>query len=102
MNRISSQEVKHIAELARLGLEESEIEKMKKELTSILNYIDQLKEVDIREVKIERKGVFNQTRKDEISSYSRVDKLLSPFPDRKNRYLKVKSVFKKRNGKRYK
>ena len=44
---ITKEEVQHIAKLARLGLTEKEIEKFQKELSSILDYIEKLKEVDI-------------------------------------------------------
>ena len=40
-----------VANLARLSLSESEIEKMKIDLNSILNYVDQLNSVDTEGVK---------------------------------------------------
>ena len=40
---ISKEEVRHIAELARLELSEKEIEKMQKDLSAILDYFDLLK-----------------------------------------------------------
>jgi len=95
MSKISSQEVKHIAKLARLGLKDKEIKKMQEELTSILNYIDQLKEVNIEKIELQEKEMFNRTREDKSLSYSGIDKLIELFPDKKNRHLKVKSVFQK-------
>jgi len=47
---ISKEEVKHIAKLARLGLTEKEIRKFQEGLSSILDYIEKLKEVDISKV----------------------------------------------------
>ena len=47
---ITKKEVEHIAKLARLGLADKEIEKYRKELSSILDYIERLKEVDIKNV----------------------------------------------------
>lgn len=47
---ITKQEVQHIAKLARLGLNNQEIEKYRKELSSILDYVEKLKKVDVTEV----------------------------------------------------
>jgi len=47
---ISKEEVKHIAKLARLGLTEKEIAKYQRELSSILDYVEKLKEVDVSRV----------------------------------------------------
>ena len=44
---ISKKEIQHIAKLARLGLSNKEIEKMEKELSSILDHLNLLKEVDV-------------------------------------------------------
>lgn len=96
MSKISFQEVKHIAKLARLGLKEKEVEKMQEELTSILNYIDQLKEVNIEKIELQEKEISNRTRDDKSLSYAETDRLIELFPDKKSRHLKVKSVFLKK------
>ena len=46
MTQLTADQVRHIAKLARLTLSDAEVEKMSKELTSILGYVDQLAEVD--------------------------------------------------------
>jgi aspartyl-tRNA(Asn)/glutamyl-tRNA(Gln) amidotransferase subunit C len=95
---ITRKEVKHIAKLARLGLTEKEIEKFQKELSKILDYIEKLKEVDISE--IEPTGhsieINNVMREDEINQKikTKSEKLLALAPERKNGYLKVKSILK--------
>ena len=43
---LTKQQVEHIASLARLELTDQEKEKFTKELSSILDYFEQLKEVD--------------------------------------------------------
>ena|SRR3989304_2620349 len=94
-NMLSKEEVQHIAKLARLGLTEQEIEKFQKDLSAILNYIEKLKEVDVagvlpasHAVKIE-----NVQRKDEVRTKTPGEKLLDLAPDKKDGFLKVKSVF---------
>lgn len=44
--KVSEEEVKHIAELARIELTSEEVNKFTKEISDILGYIEQLKEVD--------------------------------------------------------
>jgi len=98
---ISKQEVQHIAKLARLGLKPREIEKMRKELSSILDYFNLLKEVDVSKIeptfhptKHFLKEKLNVSREDlEKPQKSEVkNKLIKLAPKRKDRYVKVKSI----------
>ena len=65
---LSADEVRHIAKLARLNLEDQEVEKFARELSSILDYIDQLQEVDTKNVvpSAQVTGLSNSFREDEI------------------------------------
>ncbi len=47
---ITRQDVLHVAELARLELREDEVERMMRDLGSILEYVAQLEELDTSEV----------------------------------------------------
>ena len=93
---IKKEDVEHIAKLARLGLTEKEREKMQKELSSILDYIEKLKKVDISKAKISSHliQVENVMREDEESKKPKVksQKLLELAPEKKAGYLKVKSI----------
>ena len=95
---ISKEEVKHIAKLARLGLTEKEIKKFQKELSSILDYIEKLKEVDVsgiepmsHPVKVE-----NVMRRDEQETRNKKQetRLMELAPETKEGYLKTKSILK--------
>lgn len=94
---ISKKEIKHIAKLARLGLSEKEMGKMEKEISSILEYFEKLKEVDVSKVEptFHSVPIENVTREDKVSAKSDVPstKLLYLAPDKKDGYLKVKSIF---------
>ncbi len=105
---ISKKEVQHIAKLARLGLSPKEIEKMRKELSPILDYFEKLKKVDVSEIKPEIHSVeIENVFRDDESQQSKVldsarrrtprrvasQKLLEMAPEKKDGYLKVKSVF---------
>lgn len=50
---LTSEQVKHIADLARLKLTEEEIETYKNQLSNVLGYIDQLSEVDTINVSVD-------------------------------------------------
>jgi len=52
-------------------------------------------QVNIEKIELQEKEMFNRTREDKSLSYSGIDKLIELFPDKKNRHLKVKSVFQK-------
>jgi len=94
---ISKKEVEHIAKLARLGLDEKELEKMEKELSLILDYIEKLNEVDVSKVKITSQSLRNEntTREDVENSHSKKlnSKLLDSAPSKKENYIKTKPIF---------
>lgn len=95
---ISKKEIKHIAKLARLGLSEKEMGKMEKELSSILEYFEKLKEVDVSKVEptFHSVPIENVMREDKVNEKSKTQstKLLYLAPETKDGYLKVKSIFK--------
>jgi len=93
---ISKKEVQHIAKLARLGFSKEEIKKFQGELSSILEYIKKLKEVDIEKVRPTSHSVslFNVARDDEVKKQrpEDVNVLIESAPKIKNRHIKVKSI----------
>ncbi len=93
---ISKEEVKHIAKLARLGLTEKEIKKMQKELSSILDYIEKLKEVDTSKIEPTSHSMRleNVMRIDQSEKPLKSQKLLELAPETKNGYLKTKPILK--------
>lgn len=92
---ISKEQVKHIAKLARLGLTEREIGKLQKELSSILDYVEKLKQVNISKTEPTSHPLEleNAMREDESSKpKTKSSKLLEAAPETKEGYLKVKSI----------
>jgi len=93
---IEKDQVKHIAKLARLSLNEEELEEFQEELSSILDYVDQLKELDVSDVKptshsVELKNIMREDKAEETDP-ERVKKLRKAFPNEKDGYDKVKSI----------
>jgi len=97
---ITKEEVEHIAKLARLELTEKEIEKMQKDLSAILDYVNLLKKAP--RAKEEHSNILKNVgmldldmmRKDEAVSQKRevVQKIIQASPDKKDDFIKVKSI----------
>lgn len=91
---ISREEVKHIAALARIGVDEKDIDKFTHDLSAVLDWIEQLKEVDVSGVEptAHITGVSNISREDALEEFSNRDSLINLFPDKKDNFDKVKSI----------
>lgn len=94
---ISKDEVKHIAKLARLELTEKEMEKMQKDMSAILDYFNLLKKADSKGTPPEKTKVSRENasslRKDEVISSRGLDnELIASAPDKKDGYIKVKTI----------
>jgi len=96
---ISDKEIKKLAQLARLQLTEKELEKMKKELEQILNYVKKLKEIDEKSLpNFEETSILkNVFREDKPREYKLFDKkvLITLAPEKEDNYFKVKQVIQK-------
>ena len=94
--QLSKQEIQHIAKLARLELTDAELEKYGGQLSAVLNYIDQLKEVDVKGVEptAQVTGLENVLRDDEAENWDEkeIEAALKDAPEREERFIKVKRV----------
>jgi len=94
--KLTNDEVKHIAKLARLNLTDQEIEKFGEQLSGILSKAKMLEEVDTTGVEpiAQITGLRNVTFADEVQPSDLADKLLaqSPMPIQ-DHMIKVKNVF---------
>jgi aspartyl-tRNA(Asn)/glutamyl-tRNA(Gln) amidotransferase subunit C len=92
---ITLKELEHLATLARIKLTEDDKKSLIKEFDSILNYVDQLKKV---EVKMDAEGrvgaVKNIMRTDTVMNTSAEDRerLLNEAPDREGDFIAVKKI----------
>ena len=85
MAALTEEQVRHIAKLARLNLSDTEVKKFCKELTSILEYIEVLSELDTENVEptAQVTGLTNTFREDTVQpSEATKEELLecSPLP----------------------
>ena len=94
MKRITSEEVKKVAQLARLELNESEIKQHVGQLEKILDYINQLEKINTENTPCTTRAieVINILRKDEKKDYENSEELLDLAPSRENKFFKVPKI----------
>lgn len=96
MQKIKKEEIKHIAKLANIKITEKEIEKYSKQLSSVVDYVGQLEEVETKNVipTSQTTGLTNIKRQDkmELGNSLTVEESLSGTEDTYNGYFKVKAI----------
>ncbi len=95
--KISVKDVEHVAKLSFLSLTEEEKKKYAKELSSILNYVEKLAELNIGEVMPTAHvlPLKNVMRKDIVNRQEIRERVLSIAPHREGDYYKVLSILEK-------
>jgi len=86
--------VRRIARLARLKIEEDRVEPMVAELNGILNWVEQLKEVDVEGVKPMTSAVDHRLkmRDDVVTEPNNADALMSNAPSGEDHFFVVPKV----------
>jgi len=94
MTKITKDDVKKVAQLARLELNENEINNHAKQLEKILEYIRQLEKIDTDDVPCTTRAieVTNVFRKDEKKNYECNEELLELAPSREDKFFKVPKI----------
>jgi aspartyl-tRNA(Asn)/glutamyl-tRNA(Gln) amidotransferase subunit C len=92
---LTIKEVEHVARLARLRLSPEELEKMRVQLSNILDYIDMLKEVDVAGVPptAQVTDLLNILRADEVRPSLPREDVLMNAPDQQDGMFRVKAIF---------
>ena len=100
--KLKDEEVKHIAELARLELTAEEVKMYAEQLAEILEYVDQLKKLKLPADAIQMAhaaGLTNVLREDKVKGCE-VDvrqRLIKAFPHRQGDLLESAAVFTDRS-----
>lgn len=92
---VTSKEVEHLTKLARVGVPNRELQKLQKDLESILGYVDKLGEADVLGIKpiSHITGLENVGREDEIKEkLSSADEVLEAVPQRDGRWVRVARI----------
>lgn len=92
--KLSRNEVSHIAELAKLGITEQEIELFGEQLSEILDYFEMLNRLDTEAIPPTAQAVDmrNVTRRDEVRTSMTPEQVLANAPQRQEDYFKVKPI----------
>lgn len=93
---LKKEDIIHIAELARIGLKEEEIEKYQRELSLILDYFKKLEKADTENVEPigHITGSHSVVREDITNDCATEIKkeIINNFPDKQNNQAKVRSI----------
>ena len=94
MSKITKDEVEKVAHLARLELNEDEINNHAEQLEKILEYIKQLEKIDTKNVLCTTRAieVINVFRKDEKINSDCTEEILELGPSREDKYFKVPKI----------
>lgn len=92
--KISLEEVRHVAALARLGLSDAEARETAAQLGRILDYMDKLRELDTEAVEpmAHVLPLRNVARVDEPGETLPHDEALANAPEREGKYFKVPKI----------
>ena len=93
-SKISLEQVRHVARLARLELDADEERSLQANLSEILTYIDQLNELDTTNIaptaQVGEAGT--PMREDVVTNQAAPDEMLFNAPERAGNYFKVPKI----------
>jgi len=92
---LTKDQVKHVSKLANLPLTSEEEDKYSEQLSKILDYIEQLNEVDTSNIEptFNVSGSFNKLRTDETSASLSQEEALQNAPKKEKGFFVTKGVF---------
>tara|TARA_B100001121_G_scaffold213203_1_gene186787 strand:+ start:70 stop:363 length:294 start_codon:yes stop_codon:yes gene_type:complete len=96
MIKITEDQVKKVAELARLKLDSNQVKHHAKQIEKILDYINQLEKIEYCRVACTTRAieVINVLRSDANNKFEDRDELLNLAPARENDFFKVPKIIK--------
>lgn len=91
---LTPEQVRKVALLARLDLTPEEEAKFASQLSGILDYFEQLSELDVTDVQPTTRAidVSNVTRQDQLQPHSDREEILEGAPDRDGEFFKVPRI----------
>ncbi len=94
MTKITKEEVEKVAHLARLELNENEVNNHAEQLEKILDYIGQLEKIDTDNIPCTTRAieVINVFRKDEKKNSDCNEEILGLAPSKEDKYFKVPKI----------
>jgi aspartyl-tRNA(Asn)/glutamyl-tRNA(Gln) amidotransferase subunit C len=103
MTKLTFDDVMHVAKLAKIDIDESEIQKYTSQLSTVIDYFSELNEVDTSQVEptTQTTGLENVTRPDIVTEDHSLtqDEVLTGTENVYNGYFKVKGILEERSDK---
>ena len=92
--KLTHEEVLHIALLARLGLTEAEVNRLKEQLSNILENFEVLQQVDTTDIPPTAQSIplQNVLRADEVAASLTPDEILANAPQQDGDFFRVRAV----------
>ena len=92
--KLTDEQVRHVAKLSRLRLGDDEIHHFAEQLSAVLSYMSKLDELDLDDVEpmAHAMDVTNVLRPDEAAVGMDVQKVLANAPDKSEPFFKVPKV----------
>jgi len=96
MNRISRDQVSKVAKLARLKLNDEQIDNHALQIEKILDYINQLEKIDTDDIACTTRAieVTNVLRSDAKENFKNKEDILNLAPSREDDFFKVPKIIK--------
>ena len=96
MSKISKDQVSKVAKLARLKLNEEQIDNHAIQIEKILEYINQLEKIDTNNIPCTTRAieVVNVLRTDSEKKYKNKEEILNLAPSREDNFYKVPKIIK--------
>lgn len=93
--KLTEEQVRHVAKLARLDLTDAEVQKFQKQLSDVLAYFEVLKEVETKNVEPTSQvtGLENEKREDRLAESLFQQEALSGTSNPEKGMFKVKAIF---------
>lgn len=91
---IDKKTVKYISDLARIEMSDADMEYFAPQLTSIFDYVEKINKLDLQGVEplYNVIGTKNVMDDDVPVVYDNIDEILSVFPKREDRFIKIRKV----------
>ena len=92
--KITLEQVRHVAKLSRLAIDEERTQRYAGQLESILKYVDKINQVDMTGVEpmAHALPISNALREDEVQPSLPVEKVLENAPERDGDFFRVPKV----------
>lgn len=92
--RISEEQARQIARLARLGMTDNEVDQIRQDLSNILEYFDTLQQVDTKNVDASEYigNIKTVMRDDEKQASSPIEDILANAPRKEDNFVKTRAI----------